>query len=89
VAYLVARIEAEMQDLAYRIYVTDALKFCAENTARIVGKDGACMAKRFYDILCRNSAAEDANPREVIEKMVSSGAITIMNRKGRETDEFV
>lgn len=47
--YCISSFRKRQEALAYKIYVTDALKLISENTARFGG--GSQMSKRFYDII--------------------------------------
>ena len=46
--YVEAKLEQEKRDDTYRVFVTDALKAVAENTARLVG--GTVMTHRYKEI---------------------------------------
>lgn len=62
------------EDELCRIYITDALKAIAENTALEGGK---LMARRYYDIL---NPAEDDNrtAEEIIDDVLSSAGIEVI-----------
>lgn len=47
--YVMARYEREQRELAYRIYISDALRTISENTAKFGG--GGYMKVRFADII--------------------------------------
>ena len=47
--YVMARYEREQRELAYRIYISDALRTISENTAKFGG--GGYMKARFADII--------------------------------------
>lgn len=47
--YVMARYESEQRELAYRIYISDALRTISENAAKIGG--GGYMKVRFADII--------------------------------------
>lgn len=54
----------------YRVYVTDALKCIAENTAKSVG--GVSMSKRFFEIVDRSKPQEEEEERtaeEIIDQI--------------------
>lgn len=62
--YVMARYEVYQRELAYRIYVTDALRIISENTARFGG--GGYVKARFADIV--NPKPEDPRTHdEVVE----------------------
>ena len=45
--YVTTRFKTETREMAYRFYVTDALKIIAKNTASLGG--GEYIKERFYD----------------------------------------
>ena len=49
-------LKKQMQEKTYRVYVTDALKFITENTAKYAG--GSYMKTRYLD-------TEDPKPEEI------------------------
>lgn len=55
--YVMARYESEQRELAYRIYVTDALRNISENTARFGG--GGYIRARFADLINIDQRPED------------------------------
>ncbi len=62
------------EDDLCRIYITDALKVLAENTAREGGK---MMSKRYYDIL--NPGEEDnRTAEEIVEDVLSAAGIEVI-----------
>jgi hypothetical protein len=62
------------EDELCRIYITDALKVIAENTALEGGK---MMAKRYYDIL--NPGEEDnRTAEEIVEDVLSAAGIEVI-----------
>lgn len=64
--YAVSKINSRQRDTAYRVYVTDALKFIAENTARYAG--GGYMKARYEDLI--HPKPEDTRTaEEIIEHM--------------------
>lgn len=54
----------KQEDLAFRIYVTDALKVISENTAKM--SRGACLTKRFADVLQLGKKSKPKTTKEVI-----------------------
>lgn len=54
--YVMARYESERRDMAYRIYITDALRIISENTAKLGG--GGYIKARFLDIIDPTPADE-------------------------------
>lgn len=57
-----ARYESQQRELAYRIYVTDALRTITENTAKYGG--GGYIKLRYADII--NPKPEDDRTREEV-----------------------
>lgn len=64
--YVMARYESEQRELAYRIYVTDALKQITENTAKFGG--GGYIRARFADII-HPAPEETRTSAEIIENI--------------------
>lgn len=61
------------EDEAYRIYITDALKAIASNTAHFA-KDGVMMSKRFSDFIKASdepSEDDEAKAQEIKDRMKS------------------
>lgn len=61
--YVMARFEEKQRELAYRIYVTDALRSISENTAKFGG--GGYMKVRFADIIMPHPE-DDRTSEEII-----------------------
>ena len=66
--YVQSRIKKESMDKAYRIYVTDCLKFVSENTAKQAG--GTSYNKRYFDLI-DVKPEETRSSDEVIESIQS------------------
>lgn len=64
--YVEAKLKEKQRNETYRIYVTDALKFIAENTAKFAG--GSYMSSRYNDLL-RPAPAETRTAEEVINNI--------------------
>lgn len=62
--YVMARYEREQRELAYRFYITDALRSISENTAKFGG--GGYMKARFADLIKIDSRPEDNRTSEEI-----------------------
>lgn len=67
--YVVARWRQADRDEAYRIFVGDALKAIADNTAKIAG-GGTTMSKRLVDVI-RPDLVPEPDPRTQ-EEIVAS-----------------
>lgn len=50
VRYCLARLEEQLAERTYRIYVTDALRAIAENTSRATASGGYVMLRRFAEL---------------------------------------
>ena len=61
---MISRRKQYIEDIAYRIYVTDALMGIAKNTSRGAGAE---MSKRFYDVI--NTKEETRTADEIISMM--------------------
>lgn len=72
---LPAAMRKEMEDHTYRVYVTEALKSIAENTARAVISDGKSLTKSWYEIIDIDRPEEPAKTGDEI-------ALDIMTRAG-------
>lgn len=59
------------EDKAFRVYVTDALKAIADNTARQV--KGATLSKRFVDLITPEPSAEEIADNEQRAQETISG----------------
>lgn len=79
--YVVARYRSDRRDLAYRIYISDALRIISENTARFGG--GSYMTERFADIcgIGDGGAEETRTSQEIIDHVFG------VLRKIREADD--
>lgn len=65
-----AKAKRRSEEIAYRVYVTDALKMIAESVA---GGDRRYTAVRFYDTLnLRQEKEESRTPEEIIEQVMNS-----------------
>jgi hypothetical protein len=64
--YALARAKQDSVDKAYRVYVTDALKAIAENTARYVG--GGYIKARYADLI-EPKPEETRTPEQIVDRM--------------------
>lgn len=78
-AALPAIIHQQMQEAAYRVYVTDALKLIAENTAKFSG--GGYLKTRYYDVI-NPRPEETRTPEEIISSIKAK-----LTRIGGETED--
>lgn len=70
--YVQARQAQYMEELMYRVYVTDALQKIAENTANFAG--GHIMPYRFYDAVYGDGDRKEKESAEEIVRNVTSKA---------------
>lgn len=63
--YCIASLRRKNKELAYRVYITDALKAVAENTSRYAG--GTVLSKRFAEYL--EPPKKEMTAQEVIDKI--------------------
>ena len=74
--YLLARRREDSRETGYRVYITDALKAVAENTARIGG--GQTLTIRWADTLDRTRGPEEDRPAsEIISEIAEKAGIII------------
>lgn len=74
--YLVARRREDARETGYRIYITDAAKIIAENTARLGG--GSTLTQRWIDAAEVRKVPEDnRTAREIIADIAERAGITI------------
>lgn len=69
--YVVARYNEKQRDMAYRIYITDALKTITEDIAHANG--GKYMTLRYYDVI---------NPKPVDSRSGDEVAADVIMRLG-------
>lgn len=61
IEHCVTSLRKKNEEITYRTYITDALKYMAENTAKNVG--GVYMAKRYIDLI--KKAPETATAADI------------------------
>lgn len=66
IAAIPALLKKQLQEKAYRMYVTDSLKSISENTSRHSG--GSYMKSRYYDTV-NPKPPETRTPEEIISHM--------------------
>lgn len=69
-----ARLNERARDEAYRIYVTDALKITAENTARYAG--GSYMRARYADAI-RPKKRDERSCEEITADVVARCGLVV------------
>ena len=69
-----ARLNERAKTEAYRIYVTDALRFVAENTARYAG--GSYIKARYSDMI-EPKKQDNRTCEEITADVVARGGLTI------------
>lgn len=77
--YLILRRREDLQELGYRIYISDAVRIACENTARIGG--GSTLSKRWADTLesqnKRVLAHDTRSPQEIVADIAEKAGLTI------------
>jgi hypothetical protein len=63
--FCIASFKREQEELAYKIYMSDALKLIAENTAKF-GQGGSYIKARYYDII-NPKPVDNRTEEEVID----------------------
>ena len=79
VAALPSLVKERILNKAYRVYVTDALKVIAENTAKFSG--GGYLKTRYYDVI-NPRPEETRTPEEIVSSIKAKLA-----RIGGETED--
>ncbi len=82
--YCVSALKKKREDFLYRVYITDALKAIADNTAQYVGasglvKAGTILNKRYAEIVIEND--NKAKRLEKEEVKTSEEVIETIKRK--------
>ncbi len=72
--YCMARLNEKARNDAYRIYVTDALRFVAENTARYAG--GSYIKARYSDMI-EPKKQDNRTCEEITADVVARCGLTI------------
>lgn len=63
--------------MAFRIYVTDALKLISENTAKFAG--GSMMSTRFFEILdTKKKITEEKSGDEIVMDIVKRAGLEVV-----------
>ena len=67
--------------MAYRVYVTDALRLIAENTAKFVG--GNILNMRYLDTIRPETqkVEETKSAEEIVDDIVARAGITVVRNK--------
>lgn len=67
--------------MAYRVYVTDALRLIAENTAKFVG--GNVLNMRYLDTIRPEiqKVEETKSAEEIVDDIVARAGITVVKNK--------
>ena len=77
--YLILRRREDLQELGYRIYISDAVRLACENAARIGG--GPYIERRWAETLDaqnkRSLAPDTRSPEEIVADIAAKAGITI------------
>lgn len=75
--YVLAQYRREQEDKAYRIYVTDALRLIAENTASSVG--GKYITARFADVIAPPKEEDNRTCEEITAEIIARCGLVVNN----------
>lgn len=75
--YVLARYQQYQRDYAYRIYITDALKFIAENSAKNGMRGGNYPSKRWYDLI-NAEKIDDKTADEIIADVSERAGLEVI-----------
>lgn len=79
--YLFGFIPLYVDELNYKIYITDTLKMIAESSAKRFG--GAVPSKRYYEIIERKPVEKEKSAEEIIDEVNAKCGLTMI---GGETE---
>jgi hypothetical protein len=70
-------MEAEEQEVLYRMYLTECLRMATENTARQAG--GPYVSRRWAEIICPEKARKPDNrgAEEIVEDIVARAGLVV------------
>lgn len=72
----------EQEHKAYQVYITDALKIIAENTANFAG--GKSMSMRYYDLIKKDEPETAESAEEIKQRMIEK-----INKIGGMTNDSI
>lgn len=73
--YAVARYQSHQRDLAYRFYISEALRIISENTARFGG--GSYMTSKFSDIVTPKNR-DKRTGEEIVADIVNRAGLKVI-----------
>lgn len=79
--YVDSRLKEKQREIAYRIYVTDALKILTTNTARMAG--GSELTVRYHDAVMNAEHPDDRSGDEVALDVILRAGLRL------KQDEFI
>ena len=74
-SYASAKFEEWDKELAYQIYMTDALRMIAENTAKLSG--GSYMTKRYAEVLVKEKPDNRTGDEIAADIIKKAGLVVI------------
>lgn len=79
IGYAKAKLEESAENFRYRVYVTDALKLIAENTAKSAG--GSYLNRRYIDIIGGKTQGTDGSKsaEEIVDEVVKNAGLEVIN----------
>lgn len=76
IGYAKAKLRDFEDELLYKIYVTDSLKYIAENTAKQVG--GVHLTKRYIDLVEPKEPETPKTPDEIIDEVTKNAGLEVI-----------
>lgn len=64
------------REYLYRIYLTDALKLIADNTAKFVG--GKSLTKRYFDMINDEKPKPEKSPEQIIDEVTKNAGLEVI-----------
>ena len=71
--YVKARIDHNNQELSFKVYLTDAIKFVVSNTARLNG--GVELTKRWVEFL-KTAEQDDKSADEIVVEVMEKAGLS-------------
>ena len=73
--YAIARYRSQRRDLAYRIYVSDALRIITENTAKFAG--GSFVKARYAELI-KPQHKDDRSAEDIAAEIIIKAGIKVI-----------
>ena len=78
--YAIKKMRENQKELLYKVYITDALKIIADNTAHFAG--GTMLSKRYYDLAYSVAIVEKEDPEKIIAEVTAKAGLEIIGEGG-------